>query len=49
MRALDRPLLADENISPDVVSALRQYGRDVQHTPSKKHPKRNKCAFGPDE
>lgn len=30
MRALDRPLLADENISPEVVSALRQQGLDVR-------------------
>ena len=30
MRPLDFPLLADENISPDVVSGLRERGHDVR-------------------
>ncbi len=30
MRALDHPLLADENIHPDVVGALRRQGKDVR-------------------
>jgi predicted nuclease of predicted toxin-antitoxin system len=34
VRPLDLPLLADENISPDVVAALRERGKDVRSAAS---------------